>query len=151
MVDVDGIQQERLAALRAAFPAPVDNVPRVFDGGLVNDAGQNIGPPTAPGSSRVLPHAICYWFAGLMTPADLGGQVLYVTGDFVQVTCVGATKRDALWAVTKVRSVMNGQTPQGFEDAGLFQETTNAGPIRIDRGVQPNRFYLPLIYGLTAT
>lgn len=148
MPDLDALQEATLTMLRAALPSIGDQL-RVFNGGLVDDAGQNVKPPLKAGSSRVEPHWIVYFDADQLIAADLGGQSLYYPTWGFQLTCVGATPRDALWAVQLARDTLNGFAPD-VANVGLFQETAKTGPVRIDRGVEPNRFYLPLIYGLTA-
>lgn len=142
MPDLDALAVATLALLRAALPD-------TFNGGLVNDAGENVDPPLAAGSSRVLPHWIVYFDAGQQIPVDLAGQVQIIPSWGFQLTCVGATPRDAMWAVQLARTTLNGNRI-GVDRVGLFQETASTGPVRIDRNVSPNRFFLPLIYGLTA-
>lgn len=143
MPDLDALAQATLAMLRAALPA-------TFNGGLVDDAGNNTAPPLADDTVRVLPHWIVYFDAGQLVPLDLAGQSLVIPSWGFQLTCVGATARDAMWSVQLARTTLNGQRPAGIDRVGLFQETGKSGPVRIDRGVQPNRFFLPLLYGLTA-
>lgn len=152
MPDVQVLQTTTMTMLRAALPA-LGEVLRVFNGGLVDDAGQNTTPPTAANSGgRVMPHWIVYFNAGQSRAADLGGQVLFLPDWGFQLTCVGASPDDVLWAVQLARDTLNGVTPDvaGGARVGFFAEVANAGNVRPDRGIQPNRFYLPLLYGLTA-
>lgn len=143
MPDLDALATATLAMLRAALPA-------TFNGGLIDDAGEDTDPPLQPGTSRVLPHWIVYFDAGQLVPLDMAGQSLYLPQWGFQLTCVGATPRDASWSVQLARTTLNGLPPPGVARVGLFQEIAKTGPVRIDRTVQPNRFFLPLIYGLTA-
>lgn len=143
MPDLEALEQATLAMLRAALPA-------TFNGGLIDDAGDGADPPLKTGTSRVLPHWIVYFDAGQLVPLDVAGQSLFIPQWGFQLTCVGATPRDASWSVQLARTTLNGLRPAGVDRVGLFQEIANTGPVRIDRTVQPNRFFLPLIYGLTA-
>lgn len=147
MPDIKVLQAATLAMLRAALPA-------TFNGGLVDDAGDNVDPPLAADTSRVLPHWIVYFDPGLMTALDVAGQSLVIPDWGFQLTCVGASPRDAMWSVQLARDTLNGLRPPDLDPdvdrVGLFKEIAKAGPVRIDRGVQPNRFYLPLVYGLMA-
>lgn len=151
MPDLEALSAATLAMLRAALP-PIDGQSRVFDGGLVDDSGQNAVPPTAAGTGRVLPHWVVYFDPGLMVALDVAGQSLVIPDWGFQLTCVGASRGDAMWAVQLARDTLNGQRPldPDLHRVGLFQEIAKAGPVRMDRGVQPNRFYLPLVYGLMA-
>lgn len=142
MPDLDVSSQAILGMLRAS------TLP-TFVGGIVDDSGRPVDPPmqAAPHQTRVAPHAVVYFFAGLAVPAALGG-LLYLSGDAFQVTYVGASPRDALNAAQTGRTALVGQAPAGVDHTGVIYETA-AGAMLRDDTITPNRWTVPIVYGVT--
>lgn len=67
-----------------------------------------------------------------------------------QVTCVGADRTRALWCVDKVTTALTGRTITipGRRGTGVILEPGDTGPLRIDRDVNPHRFYSPLDFAV---
>jgi hypothetical protein len=106
-------------------------------------------PPVSAEDGAVLPYAAVYPGAGAPTRGSLSGATSEVPWGF-QVTAVGGDRSRCLWAVKKVDAVLLDQrlTVTDWSTSRIVREP---GPdMRLDEDVKPPRFWIPLLYQLTA-
>lgn len=100
--------------------------------------------PGEPADLRVLAYWVLYSSPGQM---NLGRMVpsIYVSSLNFTVTVAAGTEDRCLWGIEQVRSAL-----AGVEIAsGLISEIEqDLGSLRVDRGVDPPRQYVPLSYRL---
>lgn len=130
-------------------------IPTVLAGNATIYLGEVPGsPPTIPDSTRVKPYAVL--FSGDGTPIDEAPLTADVTGAIVwpfQVTIAAGYHNDALGLLDAVHTVLDGWIPTlaGYQFAPLSTPPGyDAGPMRIDRTVEPPRFTLPAQFLLAA-
>lgn len=92
-------------------------------------------------------YAVAYYGAGAPRVTRLGGRARNLSWTF-QVTCAGGDDVKALWCIDQVRSRLTGARVEVGTRTGVLAELGDPGLLRPDRKFTPERYYLPLDFGL---
>jgi len=111
--------------------------------GSVDDAGQP-GVLVDP-DGRAHMYAVLYVSPGRNVQSNLAGTTGHLAWSF-QVTCAGGDVNRALNAAVKVRAALTGVRLTAT--SGWVRESTDPGTVREDPGVQPSRWYVPILFNL---
>lgn len=123
-----------------------------FDGDFVDATGAPVDmtkTPYADDDGRVHAYAVYYPGPGWAHALLSCGGVDSLDWTF-QVTCAGGDRARALWCVSQVRGALTGATVSVGGQELQIREVGNPGQGRRDDGVQPSRYYLPLIFAINA-